>query len=281
MDWPKVKTILICFLLMINLLIGALYVYRKTEDARIEREMIENVISGLDNLGVTISPDIFETETTPLYMLEVERDTDMETSAFSVLLNSPATEELGGGNLLLASGESWVRISGDGLFEVYLGGVDGIGVEKPGIEGAVEVFRQMGIDISYDRLTAEETQDGIIIKGVQVLNGRRIFNRSYEISFASGGLKSMRGGRILGTPLICDATPSVSLATAVFAFTDTMIRNGTPCREITGANLGYYAESSAPGFTRITPAWEIVSDLGTYYVDAISLEPVSQRSLPK
>ena len=184
-----------------------------------------------------------------MYMLEVERDTDMETSAFSALLNSPATEELGGGNLLLASERVGSGSPETGCLRCTWV-ADGIGVEKPGIEGAVEVFRQMGIDISYDRLTAEETQDGIIIKGVQVLNGRRIFNRSYEISFASGGLKSMRGGRILGTPLICDATPSVSLATAVFVFTDTMIRNGTPIREITEANLGYYAERSAPGFTR-------------------------------
>lgn len=281
MDWPKVKTILICFLLMINVLIGALFVYRRTEDARIEREMIENVISGLDNLGVTISPEIFEAETPPLYMLEVERDSDIEMSSFSALLESPATEELGGGNLLLTSGESWARISGDGLFEAHLSDGYGIEVEKPGTEGAVEVFGLMGIDISDDNLTAEETQNGSVVRGVQVLNGRRIFNRSYEISFTSGEFKSMRGGRILGTPLICDATPSVSLATAVFVFTDTMIRNGTPIREITEANLGYYAESSAPGFTRITPAWEIVSDLGTYYVDAISLEPVSQRSLPK
>ncbi|MGI6578136.1 MAG: hypothetical protein ACOX1Q_09025 [Eubacteriales bacterium] len=281
MDWPKVKTILIFFLLMINLLIGALFVSRKMEDARIEREMIENVVSGLDNLGVTISIGIFETETAPLYMLEVERDTDLEISAFSTLLDSPVMEELGGGNLMLTSGDSWARLSGDGLFDVFLSGKDRVKVIKPGFEGANEVFKQMGIDISGDHLSASETQDGVVVKGIQILNGRKIFNRNYEISFASGELESMRGGRILGNPLVCDATPSVSLASAVFAFADKMIKNGTPCREITGATLGYYAESSAPGFTRITPAWEIVSDLGTYYVDAISLEPVSQRSLPR
>lgn len=280
-DWPKVKTILIFFLLMINLLIGALFVSRKMEDARIEREMIENVVSGLDNLGVTISIGIFETETAPLYMLEVERDTDLEISAFSTLLDSPVMEELGGGNLMLTSGDSWARLSGDGLFDVFLSGKDRVKVIKPGVEGANEVFKQMGIDISGDHLSASETQDGVVVKGIQILNGRKIFNRNYEISFASGELESMRGGRILGNPLVCDATPSVSLASAVFAFADKMIKNGTPCREITGATLGYYAESSAPGFTRITPAWEIVSDLGTYYVDAISLEPVSQRSLPR
>jgi len=280
-DWPKVKTILIFFLLVINLLIGSLYVYRKTEDARMERQMVENVVSGLESMGVTIDPDIFKVRTAPIYMLEVERDTELEVSAFSVLLDQPVTEELGGGNLMLTSGESWARLSGDGLFEVFLGDSDGIRVAKPGIEGAVEVFRQMGIDVTGDYLTASAADDGIVVKGVQGLNGRKIFNRNYEINIVSGEVRSMRGGRILGTPLVCDTTPSVSLATAVFAFAENMNRNGTPCREISGAALGYYAESSAPGFTRITPAWEIVSDLGIYYVDAISLEPISQWSLPK
>ena len=89
------------------------------EDSRIQWKMAENIVSGLEKMGVTLSIDVLESVNTPIYVRSGE-DTDSEVKAFSRLLDDPMTEELGGGNLLLTSGESYARLSGDGLFEVYL-----------------------------------------------------------------------------------------------------------------------------------------------------------------
>lgn len=281
MDSSKVKNILIVFLLVINLLIGMVYASRRMEDNRIERGMVENVVSGLKNLGVTVSVDVFGSVTVPIYMLEVERDSDAEVKVFSALLGAPLREELGGGNLMLSSGESYARLSGDGLFDVHLGIGDKVPVKNTGIDGTLEIFRLMGFDASSDYLSVEDLQDGFVVDGIQEIDGLKIFNRTYQMTFDSDGLVAMQGGRILGDQLVCDTTPSVSEASALFAFADNMIKNGTPCREITGVSLGYYAESTAPGFTGIIPVWEIVSDLGIYYLDAISLNLISRHDLPR
>lgn len=281
MDSSKVKNILIVFLLIINLLIGMVYASRRMEDSRIQWKMAENIVSGLEKMGVTLSIDVLESVNTPIYMLEVERDTDSEVKAFSRLLDDPMTEELGGGNLLLTSGESYARLSGDGLFEVYLSPEQRVSIENTWTEGALEIFEKMGLDASGDYLSAKEIQNGFVVDGIQQIDGLKIFNRTYELAFDSEGLSGMRGGRIFGEQLVCDATPSVSMASALFAFADIMIKNGTPCREIIGAELGYYAESTAPGFTGIKPVWEIVSDLGVYYVDAISLNLINRHDLPR
>ncbi|MGI6038715.1 MAG: hypothetical protein GX257_09260 [Clostridiales bacterium] len=281
MDSSKVKNILIVFLLVINLLIGMVYASRRMEDNRFEREMRNNAISGLEKMGVQVSPDIFEVVPSPIYMLEVERDPDVEAGAFSTLLGSPLREELGGGNLMLTSGESYARLSGDGLFDVSLGNGDRVPVKGTGIDAALEVFEIMGFDVSGDYLSVSELPDGFAVDGIQQIDGLKIFNRTYELVFDSQGLAAIRGGRIFGAQLVCDATPSVSAASALFAFASNMIKNGTPCREITGATLGYYAESTAPGFTGINPAWEIVSDLGVYYIDAISLTLINRHDLPR
>ena len=162
MDSSKVKNILIVFLLVINLLIGMVYASRRMEDNRFEREMRNNAISGLEKMGVQVSPDIFEVVPSPIYMLEVERIPMLKPERFRHFL-ATLERELGGGNLMLTSGESYARLSGDGLFDVSLGNGDRVPVKGTGIDAALEVFEIMGFDVSGDYLSVSELPTDLLL----------------------------------------------------------------------------------------------------------------------
>jgi len=278
-DWPKVKTVLIVFLLFINLVIGAVFVSRLLESARLEREMAENAVLSLERLGVTAPMELLEMKTQKLYTMEVERDKELEKAAYMAIIGEAEVEDLGSGILRLSGTGGIAKLSGDGVFEVSLSGYDRYEVPVQGIEAALFIFKRMGVSAAEDELITYQTGNGYTVEGIQRINGKAVFNRKYEMRFDDRGFYSMQGGRVLGKPLICDATPSVSVATALLAFVDAMNKIGTPCLEILDAELGYFAESSAPGFTQIIPVWQVKSDLGTRYINAVTLELI--RELPQ
>jgi len=278
-DWPKVKTVLIVFLLVVNLILGSVYASRILENVRLDREMVENAVLSLKRLGVTVQKELLEKKTQKLYTMEVERDKGFEKSAFTAIVGEGEVEDLGSGILRINGTGGMAKLSGDGIFQVSLSGFDRLEVPVSGTEAALYIFKKMGISAADDELAAYTTGNGYTIEGTQRINGKTVFNRKYEMRFDDRGLYSMQGGRILGKPLVCDDTPSVSVVTALFAFVDEMNKIGTPCLEILDAELGYYAKSSAPGFTQIIPVWRIKSDLGERYMNAVTLELL--RELPQ
>lgn len=279
MDWPKVKTILLVFLLFINLVLGAAFASRTLESARIEREAVGNALAVFRRLGVDVGRELLEMKTPKLYTMEIERDKELEKAAFSAIIGAYAAEDLGSGILKLEGAGGVARLSGSGIFELKMNGGSSFETPAAGVEAALFVLGKMGIADAEDQLSSRETDGGYVVEGIQMINGRMIFNRKYEMHFDARGLCSMQGGRILGRALVCDATPSVSVVTALIAFIDEMEKSGTPCLRIEGAELGYYARASAPGYTQIIPVWEIESDLGIRYLNAVDLELI--RELPK
>jgi hypothetical protein len=162
---------------------------------------------------------------------------------------------------------------------MLLNGSERPAVTGTGIDAAREIFKKMGISASKDRLEVIASSSGYTVRGTQNINGREVFNRTYELRFDDRGFYAMGGGMVLGKPLICDTAPSVTMITAIFAFVDAINENGTPCKEIRNAELGYYAESSAPNYTQLIPVWKIDSDLRTFYINAVTLE--LKENLPK
>ena len=63
--------------------------FQKDGRNRFEREMRNNAISGLEKMGVQVSPDIFEVVPSPIYMLEVERIPMLKPERFRHFLAHP------------------------------------------------------------------------------------------------------------------------------------------------------------------------------------------------
>lgn len=272
MEWPKAKTALIYLMLIVNLLLGMVYFSRTYESLKLRGEMAEDAVSALGKLGVTVPLELLKVKTEPIYTLEVERNEKLEQDAFSALIGEATIENQGGGNILMTGSIGTAKLSGDGVFSVNLGDNQRISVNLTAGKPASAVFMKMGIDIGDDIYRVFQTADGFIVRGIQSVRGADVFNREYELTFDSRGMYKMEGGRVLGEMLVSDKTSSRSIITVLFAFTDAMKELGTPCKEIVGAKLGYYAESSAPNYTQLSPVWEIESDLGIYYIDAVHLE---------
>ncbi len=278
MDWPKVKTTLIFFLLLVNLVLGTILFYRVYENNRIEKKFLADTVSTLGKLGVEVDVGVLEGKSDKIYTLEMERDFDLERASYEAIIGSSSVEDQGSGIYSLTGEFGSARISSTGSFEVTLK-KSGLVSESSTVESVgKEVLEIMGVPEPADIFQLSHEDDGYTLLGTQVIRTHRVFNRQYSLFFDTDGLYKMQGGRLLGTPLISDVTPSRSVTTVLFSFVESMEQSGTPCREITAASLGYAAEPSAPGYTRLFPVWEVESDLGTYYMDALTLE--LYRQLP-
>lgn len=281
MDWAKVKNTLIYFLLLINLIMGTILYLRVNEGRKIEQQFTSDAQIALERMGVSVSEEVLRGPSDQIYTLEIERDFSLERATFEALIGESTVEDQGSGIYYLIGGYGEARISSAGNFDIQLSVALPVTSDTPpGL--AAEVLETMGISDmgdSYEFGTGGDMTDrAYTVVGTQIVRGFSVFNRNYTFYFDEAGLRRVSGGRLLGSPLVSDVTLPRSAVTALFTFVELMEEAGTPCREISSILTGYVAELSAPGYTKLMPVYELESDVGTYYMDALTLE--LYRQLP-
>lgn len=275
MDWRSVKTTLIVFLLLINLILATVYLSRRYEIHQSEQLYIQNTVELLGKRGVSVDASLFSPEQPALYTLEIRREAESDRVAYEGLIGPSEAQDQGSGITLLSGPFGEARLLNAGVFSVEFNDAFESSV-FPDPEAAAAVFKKMGIAEFQDVLRTEASEDGVAVHGMQRLRGQKIFNCVYQLVFGEDGLVEMSGRRILGEPLVSDANPSCSATTALLQFTATMEEAGTPCRSVLSAELGYACELSAPGYSRLFPVWRVESDVGLYYIDANTLALIRQ-----
>jgi len=259
MDGTRVKTILICFLLLINALLGAFVALREIEDKRIETDAATNAVSALAALGIAVDISLVVDSGERLYTLEEERDAAQEIAAYGLLVEGTHFSEQGSGIYLIDGRLGRARISSAGIYDVEF-------TSAPKIFNIAEMFEVMKISPEVMGRTT----------GVQMVSGVPVFNRGYEMTFYKEVLKSVSGGFLLGEIYVSDGTPSKSAVAAMLALAEYLQATGRPCGEITAARQGYAAERLAAGYTTLRPYWYFDTDCGEWYVQAISLVPTER-----
>jgi hypothetical protein len=67
------------------------------------------------------------------------------------------------------------------------------------------------------------------------------------------------------------------MPTALMSFYSAIRTGDLPCAEITGAQACYRVTTGAFGEGNLTPTWRVTTDDGVYYVDAQTIERVTDE----
>lgn len=256
MDGRRMKTILICFLLIINAVLAAV-VSTRTGEAESERaQMARDTITALSALDASVDLALLSTEYPTLYLMEEERSYETERTLFGAFIGAQPDGfyELGSGIYQAETESGMVRISNAGIFEI------------------VFTSHTTEADEAYNSLVSllDPTANTQLIGGVQV------FNRSVQY-YTGAGDAAIQGGLLLGETYVIDSSPSKSAAAALLALAGTLRSAGTPLGTVTSLTPGYMAELSARGYTSLRPVWCVEAERGAWYVDALTLQVVSSR----
>jgi len=265
MEWHKTKSALICFFIAVDLLFGLILYSRVNTEKRLAAESVSNAVSALASMGITAPETIFENEHAPIGTLILMRDSAFETAAFLNLLGGGQTSEQGSGIVVLTGARGTASLMNMGSFELSLTGA------AAEYADAGDVFAAMGAAADGDMTYYEYTENGYYIHGTQRIDGITVFNMEYTMYFENG-LLSFEGSRLFGQAETADEQLSKSLAAALLVYGRLMEEAKTPCTVIYGAELGYAAEVSSPGYTKLIPVWSVDSDAGAGYINALTLE---------
>jgi hypothetical protein len=263
-DWSKVKTTLICFLLVIDALLAAVFVFRLSEVRKEEQKAAENAVQTMKKFGIEVSAELLLKHTESIYPMESERDTELEYETFGRLISGAQMEEQGRGIYIFRGHRGGGKISNAGLFEIKL--TDYTVTFPENIRN--QVFADMGIALE-DTFSAGTKGELTKVEGRQLISGVQVFNCNYYIEVRENTV-DFSGRLLLGETYISSEIGSKSAATVLIAFASGMGNKGV--KSVEDMRLGYAAELVAPGYTALKPYWEIHTNAGKWYVDALSLD---------
>jgi len=269
MDWPRVKTILLCVLAAVNAVLLAVYLTNEYAASTAGEKAAADLRSVLASQGMTLADEAIPSWREYALVIELRRDAAGERAAAEALLGEIRSGEQSGGTVAYHGSRGTVRFRSAGAFDAELhyptGPVSDLVLWSKGL------LEEIGLDGMY--APAGQSVDSTNIFFEQRLGGLPVYGYSAELVFEDGALAALSGSWATGER-IKSAEPEefVTGATALLRFADQVNKRDTPCREIYSLTLGYAPSTGAPDYIRLVPTWRIECDLGVYFVNGLTGE---------
>ncbi len=147
-------------------------------------------------------------------------------------------------------------------------------LEQQAAEDAADALERMGMTAEVELLRAEhpplypaevEQQEA----GDAGFMGT--FVPGDAVTQTEDGVNHIHAGAVEGEFYVTDGTPSKSLTAALLALAADLSDAGRGNSRVLDAELGWTAEPASPGYIRLRPTWLVTTDIGGFYVDAMTL----------
>jgi len=269
-EWGRVKTILIGFLLLVNAILLVVYVQRRSETAAIEEEDKQNLVRLLEARGVSVSADVLPDSGETAAVYELPRNLEQELALVERILGQAEAADQGGNIMLYESEAGNARFRGEGNFDFTFSQPLALDLPKDMLRGVEDFLRQAGYAINGDNRLIPVDNGYYAVFG-QEIDGYPIFDQNMTAQLsADGALAGLSGRWVMGTPVRIQEQSAKSAAFALLSFVDILENAGTPCSQITEVKLGYITDSAGNGYVRLTPVWRITADGVMRYVDSLT-----------
>lgn len=250
MDWSKVKTGMILFLVAVNLLLLGVQVVRVEQDRGMERRNEERLAVVLRENGVSVAEKCALPPSTPQgAVVTMSRDLEAEHALAASLFGEDLQEQAQGDNHQFESSLGWIWFRGNGNLD--------LSVEEPGALTERGLAQALGVDS-----LGENHAVG------QRYGGYRIFNGGVQATLDQEGSVTSAAGRwVLGTD-VRESTGRVRSGTAALLSFAALYGELTPVLEET--ELGYLVAVSTPEYLELTPVWRFRADGKDFYISAVT-----------
>ncbi len=247
MEVGQLKTVAIILLALVNLSFAAIIISNHIKTANIQAEERTGLVSALDRLGIKISENVIPADT-QLYEYTITRDTNTEALIAASLLGRSEAKDLGGNIYVYETSKGRAMFRGSGNFDIKL---------------KVDSLKTSDI-IALTASEAEAVNDS---KYICTYQGTPVFNCSIEVINTDGGTL-ISGSRLPGAPQNETISATLSTAAILLHFADNITSKGIVIRSIEQINKGYLLSDKAAEL-KLRPVWQIVTDGGSYYMDAV------------
>lgn len=259
MDRYRLKNVIILILLLVNgFLLGSM-AYRSTAARAAHDRSVEQLVALFAAESIDLDPNIIPNEKPPAGRV-LSRDTSLERSAAVYLL---------GGNLRHSERGGVYSYSGAGGAALFRenGGFEAAGTLSSSDGGAFcqafcKNFRYVVSDVRLD-----DTGSGTLT-ALREYAGLPVANCAVTFTLEQNAVLAARGTLLPETSAEATGNPDLlSAQAALTAFLAMRRETGAVASSITEMSLCYELQSSTAAPMALTPAWHIVTDTVSYYVN--------------
>lgn len=271
-EWSKLKNIIILILLIVNALLLVMVVTQESSTAHYREQTLADTLAVLEQSGIQVERSAVPTASAPA--LTLERDRNGEADLAAALLGPAEEQDLGSGRFLYVSAQGSAEFRSNGNFSLSFA-PDAAGAQAGAdlAEHALACMEKLGFEGELLSAAPAGSQGVVVLR--QLWQGRPVFSCTAELTYQDGRLVSAAGRRLMGTPA---ADPSagepISAPTALLRFLSGVSAMGDPCSRVTAIQVGYLL--SAAETVKLTPAWYLTTDTGSYFLDTLTGELTRQ-----
>ena len=263
MGVPKIKSLVIAALVLINAFFLTFIIKDNSDDARFERQAVENICAVLESGGIMVSPDDVAAGGS-LRAMRASRGLGAEGVIADTFLGPAVMTDQG--NIYHYEsdrGTASFYIGGD--FEISLN-EDVVVIKGGALRTARRLLRDMRIEIS--EISVSGSLGNETVTAVCAYKKTSIFNCPIEFVFSGGSLKTVKGRYMTGIEPSEDGVEILSAGTALLRFFAAVRDGEWECSRIDGVEAGYQSlVAGSFGDGIVAPAWLITADTGRYVIN--------------
>ena len=268
MSGARIKSIIIAALLLINILFLTVIIIDAVDDARSERETIENISAILRGGGITINPDNITTAG-PIRTMRTSRVPEVEENIARVFLGEAVMTDQGI-IYLYENAHGMAEFGSTGYFVIRMN-PDVITSSGDAIRTVQTLLRDMQIETNGVTELSDQDDGTETLVAVGAYRGARIFNCTVEFIFIGNSLNTVQGRYVAGIESHEDGVEISQVGTALLGFLSAVrdeLREDVDCTEIFGVESGFrHRVVGNFGEGVIEPAWLISTDNGQFLID--------------
>lgn len=273
MPVSKLKNLAILILILANLMLILLVAPNRRAAQQQEESLRESLCALYAKEGIELLPEAVA-DTVSLYLLELRENPDADLRAATALLGQQLTAQ-DDSTRYLSSYQSELgtcSISRSGSFQAQLTGQREWGDV---LKASKKMLRNMGF--SWEALEApERVRAGVYeVHAVQSVLGVPVLSGGLTMTYANGCLTELDGMFFTGAGALTRVSDRACLSAgdALVAFLSARYEIGWVGSAVHAMEQGYVrAETAAAASVRLSPAWLLETDAGSFLVNGMTGE---------
>lgn len=268
MDSVKVKNFIILVLVIVDLALLVLVVRDAARGSEQRKEAVEGAREVLLSHGISVSEDadLGEREGSSY---SVSRSDEAERLAAEAIFGEVEVIDRGGGIVMYSAVSGEVTFRGAGGLEMQYYGISAPETDEPE-KLALEMSRTLGAEAySEDISSVTEGETTTVSVGCSWMDSR-IVNCELNYTFKGGKLLYVSGSRPLGESSSERLEEIIDVPTVLMRFIELTQQQGHVCSMLEELELCYLYSGTASGGGSLSPVWQLRTDTGYFYINAIT-----------
>lgn len=260
MESYRLKNIIILILALLNVcLLGTLAIRINAEHAS-SRQAREQLVSLFSAAGVTLDEGLISDETPPSSLTLTRDEAEEQSMAAYLLGGTPSRSDQGGGIFSYTDQFGAAQFRSNGGFDAVC--------DRP-LEDPEAYFREFCDTFGYRDMTLALEDGTGIVTAVQYYQDYPVVDCSVTFTVEKGSLKRAIGTHLPDSAATAVGDEPLSALSALAAFLNT-IREGAVGTAVTDLYLCYELQSTTTALMTLSPAWCVVTDTASYYVNCMT-----------